>query len=204
MNTLDHDAIDWNKGGGLLPVVVQHAVTLQVLMQAYMNPEALAQTEKTGSVTFYSRTKKRLWQKGETSGHTLSVESMHLDCDADALLIRARPAGPTCHRGTSSCFVHETAPGVGWLAHLESIIASRKGADPASSYTAHLFSEGVERMAKKVGEEGVEVAISAATGDGRLSEEAADLLYHLLVLLHASGAGLSDAIHVLRRRHRSD
>lgn len=193
--------IDWDKVDGLLPVVVQDASTLQVLMLGYMNEEALARTEESGLVTFYSRSKGRLWQKGETSSNVLDVERLQLDCDHDALLVLARPRGPTCHRDTTSCFGDDDAPGLGWLARLAAIIESRKTSRADESYTARLFAGGIEEIAKKVGEEGVEVAVSAASGDGRVADEAADLLYHLLVLLAATGHALTDVLDVLRSRH---
>ena len=202
MTSTDEIRIDWEKGNGLVPAIVQDARTLQVLMLGYMDRAALERTRKSGVVTFYSRTKKRLWRKGETSGNTLELERVEIDCDGDTLLVFARPKGATCHRGTTSCFGDDDAPGLGWLARLAEIIDARKTSDPDESYTARLFAEGIETMAKKVGEEGVEVAVSATSGDGRVVEEAADLLYHLLVLLTASGRTLSEVMDVLRERHR--
>ena len=193
--------IDWEKGNGLVPAVVQDASTLQVLMLGSMDRAALEKTRASGLVTFYSRSRERLWQKGETSGNTLALDRIEVDCDGDALLVFARPLGPTCHRGTTSCFGEADAPGLGWLARLQGVIDARKTADPGESYTARLFAEGIEAMAKKVGEEGVEVAVSAASGDGRVAEEAADLLYHLLVVLAASDVDLVDVVNVLRERH---
>lgn len=199
--------IDWEKMRGLVPAIVQDAMTLQVLMLGYMNRAALERTLESGLVTFFSRSKNRLWQKGETSGHALELEGIELDCDGDALLVVARPRGATCHRGpngTTSCFGDEDAPGLGWLGRLVEIIRRRKTADPGASYTARLSSEGIGSMAKKVGEEAVEVAISATSGDGRVAEEAADLVYHLLVLLEGSGRSLSDVVDILRQRHHAN
>lgn len=201
MTALDELGIDWEKGDGLLPAVIQDAKTLQVLMLGYMDRAALERTRESGLVTFFSRTKNRLWQKGESSGNALELVQLELDCDADALLVLARPRGPTCHRGTTSCFGEADAPGTGWLARLAAVIDARKTADPDESYTARLFADGLATIAKKVGEEGVEVAVSAASRDGRVVEEAADLLYHLLVALAASGRTLDEVMEVLRTRH---
>lgn len=194
---------DWAKGDGLLPAVVQDADSGRVLMLGYMNDEALETTRGTGHVTFFSRSKQRLWTKGETSGNTLELVDVRLDCDHDTLLVRARPHGPTCHTGTATCFGDEPLPPLGFLAELDRIIDSRAGADPESSYTARLLASGVKRCAQKVGEEGVEVALAATAGDrDELREESADLLYHLLVVLAASGVELEEVIDVLRERHR--
>ena len=193
--------LDWSKGEGLLPAIVQDAETLQVLMLGYVNAESLQRTLDDGFMTFYSRSRQTLWQKGETSGNRLKVMSVDMDCDRDTLLVKAIPEGPTCHLGTISCFGSEGADGVGVLAELERVIASRKGADSESSYTADLFEKGIKRIAQKVGEEGVETALAAATGDkDELKNEAADLLYHLIVLLQASDMSLDDAIKVLKNR----
>ncbi len=202
MTSIDGLTIDWEKGNGLVPAIVQDARTLQVLMLGYMDRAALERTRESGVVTFYSRAKKRLWRKGETSGNTLEIESVEIDCDGDTLLVFARPKGATCHRGTTSCFGDDDAPGLGWLARLAEIIDDRKTSDPDGSYTARLFADGIETMAKKVGEEGVEVAVSATSRDGRVVEEAADLIYHLLVVLAASDRTLSEVTEVLRERHR--
>ncbi len=195
------DSLDWKKSGELVPAIVQDAATLQVLMLGFMNREALVKTLASGRVTFWSRSRKALWEKGETSGNTLRLISIDADCDNDALLILAEPVGPTCHRGTTSCFGDADAPGVGWLARLEKIIEEKRGQDPAKSYTAKLFSEGIERIAQKVGEEGVETALAGATASEKLPEEAADLLYHLLVLLRAREIRLEQVADVLRARH---
>jgi phosphoribosyl-AMP cyclohydrolase / phosphoribosyl-ATP pyrophosphohydrolase len=191
--------IDFDKMGGLVPAIVQDAKTREILMLGYMNAEALAKTEAEGVVTFYSRSKGRLWTKGESSGNVLKVVSIKPDCDGDALLIEAEPAGPTCHTGTVSCFVAEPD---GALARLEQTIVARKAAGATDkSYTAKLFAEGLPRIAQKVGEEGVEVVIAALSGtDAELSGEAADLLYHLTVLLNARRLGLRNVMEVLARR----
>lgn len=200
MNSLP--TIDWQKGDGLLPAIVQDADTQQVLMLGYMNAAALEQTVATKRVTFFSRSKNRLWVKGETSGHFLDFVSVEADCDADALLVRARPNGPTCHRGTCSCFGEGSARGVGFLAELERTIVQRIAAGGEKSYTARLVAEGVKRIAQKVGEEGVETALAATAGDNaELTNEAADLLFHLIVLLRAKGLTLGDALAVLEKRH---
>ena len=195
-------ALDWEKTGGLMPVVVQHAVSGEVLMLGYMNPQALEKTLETGKVTFYSRTKARLWTKGETSGHFLNLVSIAPDCDNDTLLALVTPTGPTCHNGTSSCF-GETGHQWLFLYQLEQLLAERKSADPASSYTAKLYASGTRRIAQKVGEEGVETALAAAVQDrAELTNEASDLMYHLLVLLQDQGLDLTAVIENLRTRHR--
>jgi phosphoribosyl-AMP cyclohydrolase / phosphoribosyl-ATP pyrophosphohydrolase len=189
----------------LLPAIVQHAISGKVLMQGYMNPDALAQTLASGNVTFYSRSKQRLWTKGESSGHTLDFVSAAADCDADSILVLALPHGPTCHVGTETCWHDNSAnsPQLAFLYDLEQIIKSRQGTDPASSYTASLFAKGVKRIAQKVGEEGVESALAAMAGDKEeLANEAADLIFHLLVLLRSQTLELNDVIKVLQQRHR--
>ncbi|WP_312972252.1 bifunctional phosphoribosyl-AMP cyclohydrolase/phosphoribosyl-ATP diphosphatase HisIE [Atlantibacter sp.] len=196
------EQLDFEKTGGLLPVVVQHAVSGEVLMLGYMNGEALRMTQETGKVTFYSRTKQRLWTKGETSGNFLNVVSITPDCDNDTLLVMANPIGPTCHKGTSSCFgdVHHQ-----WhfLYQLEQLLAERKHADPSSSYTAKLYASGTKRIAQKVGEEGVETALAATVNDREeLTNEASDLMYHLLVLLQDQELDLGAVIENLRGRHK--
>lgn len=200
---LDRDGLDWNKGHGLLPAIVQHWRSGEVLMLGYMNAEALAQTRASGRVTFYSRSKQRLWVKGESSGHALLVKSIAIDCDADTLLIQAEPLGPTCHLGTSSCFGTSARPALGFLAELDALVAQRHAERPAGSYTTRLFDGGIRRMAQKVGEEGVETALAAvAQGDEELLGEAADLVFHLIVALRARGLGLADVTEVLAGRHR--
>ena len=194
--------IDFEKGDGLVPAIVQDADTLQVLMLGYMNAESVAKTNETGFVTFYSRSRKTLWTKGETSGNTLALVSMTVDCDKDTVLVKARPAGPTCHEGTVSCFGDEGADGIGFLSYLETLIEGRKIADPESSYTAQLLQGPLRRAAQKVGEEGVETALAAvAETDDKLVSEAADLFYHTLVLLAAKDVKLDAVIGELKRRH---
>jgi phosphoribosyl-ATP pyrophosphohydrolase/phosphoribosyl-AMP cyclohydrolase len=203
LSPADIDALAWGKMDGLLPAIVQDGATAQVLMLGYMNRGALAATLESGFVTFFSRSKARLWQKGETSGNRLALRSAHADCDDDALLILADPQGPTCHLGTASCFAEGGAQGAAWLGELERVVHSRAAAPPEESYTARLIASGLPRIAQKVGEEGVETALAAVTGDeAALAGEAADLLYHLIVLLHARGLSLADAVAVLRQRHR--
>lgn len=175
--------LDWEKTDGLMPAIVQHAVSGEVLMLGYMNPQALDKTIESGHVTFFSRTKQRLWTKGETSGHVLNVVSIAPDCDNDTLLVLANPVGPTCHKGTSSCFGDASHQWL-FLYQLEQLLAERKTADPTSSYTAKLYASGTKRIAQKVGEEGVETALAATVNDRfELTNEASDLMYHLLVLL---------------------
>lgn len=197
------DDIDFEKGGGLVPAIVQHAGTGQVLMLGYMNDEALNKTLKDNHVTFYSRSKKRLWKKGETSGNTLTLVSLSIDCDRDTVLVKALPAGPVCHTGTPSCFADDVPPVAGFLATLEQVIDQRSAADPEESYVARLMAEGLTKMAQKVGEEGVEVALAAVAEDETaLKGEAADLVFHLMVLLRARGLTLADVISTLQARHR--
>ncbi|MDV6317168.1 bifunctional phosphoribosyl-AMP cyclohydrolase/phosphoribosyl-ATP diphosphatase HisIE [Idiomarina sp. HP20-50] len=192
------DQLAWDKMSGLLPCTVQHAFTGEVLMQAYMNKDAIKESLSTGKTTFYSRSKTRLWTKGESSKNYLHLEGIYSDCDNDALLVQALPDGPTCHLGNRSCFTDAPKP---LLHELDALIASRKGAEASESYTASLFAEGVKRAAQKVGEEGVEVALAAATEDkNELVNESADLLYHLLVVLQASELSLEDVLEVLAKR----
>ena len=194
--------IDFEKGGGLVPAIVQDARTEQVLMLGYMNAQALAKTQETGLVTFYSRSRETLWTKGETSGNTLFLKSITVDCDHDTLLVRAAPTGPTCHVGSVSCFGDQGPKGLGFLAYLDTLIEGRKSADPDSSYTAKLLHGPLRRAAQKVGEEGVETALAAvAETDDKLTSESADLLFHLLVLLRAKDIDLMDVISELRDRH---
>ena len=194
--------IDFEKGGGLVPAVVQDADTLQVLMLGYMNAESVAKTQETGLVTFYSRSRETLWTKGETSGNTLALVEMTVDCDQDTILVKARPTGPTCHTGTISCFGEDGADGVGFLSYLETLIEGRKTADPESSYTAQLLQGPLRRAAQKVGEEGVETALAAvAETEDKLVSEAADLFYHTLVLLAAKDVKLEAVIAELKGRH---
>ena len=201
--TLDTKSVDWEKGNGLVPAIVQDASTEQVLMLGYMNAESLEKTQETGLVTFYSRSRKTLWTKGETSGNTLKFISIAMDCDQDTLLVRALPAGPTCHEGTVSCFGDKGPQGVGFLAKLEALIEERKTADPESSYTAKLLQGPLHKAAQKVGEEGVETALAAiAETDDGLVYESADLIYHLMVLLSAKDIKLADVIKELQTRHK--
>ena len=194
----DIESLDWDKQDGLLPAIVQDATSLRVLMLGYMNREALMATLACGKVTFFSRSKHRLWMKGETSGNVLELVGVASDCDADTLLVQAHPHGPTCHLQRSSCFTE--APGDA-LAELDTLIAQRERERPDGSYTTKLFAEGVRRIAQKVGEEGVETALAAvAQDDEALLGEAADLLYHLAVLLRARGLSLADARQVLAAR----
>lgn len=193
----------WSKGDGLLPCIVQDATSAQVLMQGFVNQEALSVTLNTNKVTFFSRSKQRLWTKGETSGNTLDLVDISADCDADSILVLAHANGPTCHKGTLSCWADAQSSDFTFLAELENVLASRKGADPASSYTASLYAKGIKRIAQKVGEEGVETALAAAVKDlDELKNESADLIYHLMVLLQASGLSMSDVISVLKQRHK--
>jgi phosphoribosyl-ATP pyrophosphohydrolase/phosphoribosyl-AMP cyclohydrolase len=201
LTTGDIDALAWDKMDGLLPAVVQDRASGCLLMLGYMNQEALAATLESGLVTFYSRSKRRLWQKGETSGNQLRLTAVHEDCDADALLVLADPEGPVCHLGTTSCFSGEPE-GPGWLAELSAIVSQRARFGDASSYTRKLLDTGVSRIAQKIGEEGVEVSLAAVSRDAAgCAEETADLLYHLAVLMEAKGFGWDDVIAVLKQRH---
>jgi phosphoribosyl-ATP pyrophosphohydrolase/phosphoribosyl-AMP cyclohydrolase len=193
---------DFAKGDGLLPAIVQHAQSGEVLMLGYMDEAALARTRTSGLVTFFSRSKQRLWTKGETSGDSLTLIDIRLDCDADTFLVRAMPAGPTCHTGTSSCFGDDVKPPLGFLAELDALVASRHAERPDGSYTTKLFEGGIRRMAQKVGEEGVEAALAAvAEDDDALIGEAADLVFHLMVVLRARGIGFDAIAAKLAARH---
>lgn len=202
MIDFDGEALDWGKGDGLVPAIVQEARSLRVLMLGYVNREALEATLKTGLVTFYSRSKKRLWQKGESSGNVLRLRDVKCDCDKDALLFLAEAEGPTCHTGTQSCFGDGQAASLSVLAELAATIRKRREQHVAGSYTAQLFEAGLSRMAQKVGEEGVEVALAGVMRASTLSSEAADLLYHLLVLLEAADTDWVDVMKVLQARAR--
>ncbi len=192
----------WEKMEGLLPVTVQDANSARALMQGYMNEDALKQTISSGKVTFFSRSKNRLWMKGESSGHTLALIDISADCDNDAILVLAKPNGPTCHTGAKSCWFNSQTADYTFLSELEQLVASRKTDAPASSYTASLYQQGIKRIAQKVGEEGVEAALAAATGDlEELKNEAADLMYHLMVLLQATDLSMADVVEVLKQRH---
>lgn len=197
----DIEALDWGKNAGLIPAVIEDAVSGRVLMLAYMNREALQKTLETKRVTFFSRSKGRLWTKGETSGNFLNLVDLAADCDKDTLLVTVNAEGPACHLGTTSCF-GDLQSRWQFLRDLEVLLASRKGADPATSYTASLYARGTKRIAQKVGEEGVETALAATVHDREeLRNEAADLVYHLLVLLQAENLELADVIDILRERH---
>ena len=199
---IDPDTLDWTKMDGLIPAIVQHAATGEVRMLGYMDRAALDATIADKLVTFYSRSRGAPWRKGATSGNLLDLVDIRLDCDRDALLVLATPRGPTCHTGTTSCFGNEAEPAVGFIAALAATVAAKAAADPATSYTARLIGEGKKRLAQKVGEEGVEVALAAVAGDAsELTSEAADLIYHLTVLLEASDTSWDAVIAELRRRH---
>ena len=186
---------------GLLPVVVQDASTLKVLMLGYMNREAFERTQAEGRVTFFSRTRQTLWTKGETSGHYLLVKDMYIDCDGDTLLIKVDPIGPTCHRGTTSCF--DTPESEGFIRHLQSVVQQRHRDMPEGSYTTKLFIKGVKKIAQKVGEEAVESVVEAVDGNrDRFIYEASDMVYHLLVLLEQMGCSIEDLERELALRHK--
>jgi len=198
MTLLRPDQLDWTKQNGLLPAIVQDADTGQVLMLGYMNADALAETLRSRKVTFFSRSRNRLWTKGESSGHVLSLESIEADCDNDSLLVQARPQGPTCHLQRDSCF--PAAPRY-FLAELERRIAARRTADPQASFSRRLMDKGLPKVAQKVGEEAVETVIAALAEDKTaLCNESADLLYHLLVLLQCRDVALAEVIAVLKKR----
>jgi len=195
-------SLDWAKVDNLMPVVVQNRTSGKVLMLGYVNEASLAATLDTGKMTFFSRTKQRLWCKGEESGNFLNVIEISSDCDNDTLLAIVEPIGPTCHLGTESCFKGELQPSLTFLSDLEQVVKSRKGADPESSYTASLYARGTKRISQKVGEEGVEVALAAMAKDmDELTCESADLIYHLTVLLQNEGLTLADVADKLKERH---
>jgi phosphoribosyl-ATP pyrophosphohydrolase/phosphoribosyl-AMP cyclohydrolase len=206
LQALDLEELDWTKGGGLLPAIVQDTCSGAVLMLGYMNREALAATKASGRVTFWSRSKGRLWTKGETSGHFLEVKQIAPDCDSDTLLILADPKGPACHQGTPTCW-GETPPRsiaqqVAFLGQLEQVIAQRIATRPPGSYTAKLLAQGTRRIAQKVGEEGLELALAGvAQSDPEIIGEAADLMYHMLLLLKVKGLSLSQVVVELETRH---
>ncbi len=203
MKAEEISALAWDKMAGLLPAVVQDAENLQVLMVGYMTREALEQTLTSRKVTFFSRSKNRLWTKGETSGNFLELASVNADCDGDALLLLAKPLGATCHKGTQSCFGTSTDAGLGFVDKLWKLIEERSRLLPEGSYTTTLFRQGLDRMAQKVGEEAVETIIAAKNPETEpFLGEAADLLFHLMVLLKARGVGLYQLIETLRKRHR--
>lgn len=193
--------IDFSKNDGLVPVIVQHAATMQVLMLGYMNKEALDKTIEDGKVTFYSRSKQRLWTKGETSNNFLIVDKILEDCDNDTILIKAFPQGPTCHTGSTTCFGEETAKG--FLYQLEKVIEDRIDSGAEGSYTSKLFNSGINKVAQKVGEEAVELVIEAMDNNIDLfKNEAADLLYHLIILLKAKNLKIKDIEEILVGRHK--
>ena len=199
---IDPASLDWARMDGLIPAIVQDAASGEVRMLGYMDRAALDATIADKLVTFHSRSREKLWRKGETSGNLLDLVDISADCDRDALLVLASPRGPTCHTGTPSCFGADGPPGMGFLATLKETVATRATADPATSYTARLIGEGVKRLAQKVGEEGVEVALAAVTGDAaELTAEAADLVYHLTVLIEASDTSWEAVMTELARRH---
>ncbi len=194
--------IDFEKVNGLVPVIIQDVVTSKVLMLGYMNEEALTKTQAEGKVTFFSRTKNRLWTKGETSGNFLNVRELLVDCDNDTILIKVQPVGPVCHLGTDTCFKEENVAAPSFFHKLEAVIADRKANPDTESYTNYLFKKGIKKIAQKVGEEAVEVVIDAVANDVELmKEETADLIYHLLVLLAEKEVTLTQIEAVLAERH---
>ena len=203
MPDINIDQIDWEKGDGLVPAVIQDVHNGHVLMLGYMNQAALSHTLNSGKVTFFSRSKNRLWTKGETSGNWIDYVRGEMDCDADTILIQARPHGPVCHTGSISCFNNIAPDNTQFLGRLGMLIADRHAAMPAGSYTTSLFSDGKARIAQNVGEEGVELALARMKDDGaEIANEAADLLFHTIVLLQDAGLKLGDVIEVLKERYR--
>lgn len=198
-----HMKLDFDKVGGLIPAIIQDSRTSKVLMLGYMNEEALAKTKETGKVTFFSRTKSRLWTKGEESGNFLHVVSIQDDCDHDTLLIKAEPVGPVCHTGADTCFGEENKEDILFFKYLQHFIEKRHSEMPEGSYTTSLFQSGINRMAQKVGEEAIESVIEACNGtDERLVYESADMLYHLIVLLTSKGLSIEDLARELQKRHK--
>jgi len=195
--------LDFEKSGGLIPAIIQDTDTNKVLMLGYMNQEAFNKTQQEGKVTFYSRSRQTLWTKGETSGNFLLVSKILIDCDNDTILVKATPTGPVCHTGQDTCFNETNQSDLSFLLELEQLISERKKNPVAGSYTVKLFSEGIKKIAQKVGEEATEVVIDAVDGDNeRLKEETADLLYHLLVLLAEKEIALSEVVGILQNRHK--
>lgn len=195
--------LDFEKVGGLIPAIIQDNDTNKVLMLGYMNQDALAKTQEIGKVTFYSRTKERLWTKGEESGNFLNVVSIQEDCDRDTLLIKVNPVGPVCHTGDDTCFKEENKEDILFLKYLQHFIDKRYREMPEGSYTTSLFESGINRMAQKVGEEALESVIEACNGtDDRLIYESADMLYHLIVLLTSKGLSIEDLARELQKRHK--
>jgi len=196
--------IDFNKNqDGLVPAIVQDALTKNVLMLGYMNKDAYSKTVDTGKVTFFSRTKRRLWTKGEESGNFLNMVELKVDCDNDTLLIKAKPEGPTCHKGSDTCWDEINSQSFGFLTELEEVIKDRKeNAKSSTSYVASLFEKGINKIAQKVGEEAIETVIEAKdTNDDLFLNESADLLFHYLILLQAKEFSLEDVVDVLKKRH---
>lgn len=192
--------LDWQKMNGLIPAIVQHADTGQVLMLGYMNEEALEKTKESNKVTFYSRSKQKLWSKGESSGNYLNLKSISTDCDQDAILVEALPEGPTCHTGTFSCFGEKKD--FGFLNQLDQIIEDRKNSEEQDSYTKTLFNKGVGKISQKVGEEAIETIVASLNEPkDRVVNESADLIFHLMVLLRAQNLKLDDVIECLKKRH---
>jgi len=201
---LNSNEIDFGKSDGLVPAIIQDAETREVLMLGYMNAEAVEQTKASGKVTFFSRSRNRLWTKGEESGNFLHLVDMKVDCDNDTLLITARPIGPTCHKGTGTCWGGENNPHFGFLSKLERVITERKENPDPQSYTSQLFAKGINKVAQKVGEEAVELVIEAKdSNDDLFLNEAADLMYHYIILLQAKGFALRDVVKVLEGRQKS-
>lgn len=199
---IDPASLDWDKMSGLIPAIAQDSSSGEVRMLGYCDRHALEQTISTGVATFFSRSRGETWVKGATSGNALDVVDVRADCDRDSILMLVRSRGPTCHTGAESCFGDGGPPGIGFVAALEQLVATRAKADPEQSYTARLLADGVKRIAQKVGEEGVETALAAVSGDrGEVEAEAADLVYHLTVLLTASGTSWDRVVAELRRRH---
>ncbi len=196
------DKIDWDKVDGLIPAIIQDTVTKQVLMLGYMNRDALVRTLDTGTVTFFSRTRQTLWTKGETSGNSLALDAVYLDCDRDTLLVTATPKGPVCHTGTPTCFEGDNAAPISFLTELGTLIQKRNKERPEGSYTTSLFEKGRSRIAQKVGEEGVEVALAHMEDDtDKTAEEAADLVFHAMVLLENAGLDIGHVAGILKKRH---
>ena len=203
MPVINTENLAWEKGNGLLPAIIQDVNTGQVLMLGYMNADALAETLNTTKVTFYSRSKDRLWTKGETSGNWLDFVSAEMDCDADTILIQAQPNGPACHTGSQTCFNDNAAGSTVFLDQLSALIAARHRTMPDNSYTTRLFRDGAARIAQKVGEEGVELALARIKNDPEeIKNEAADLMFHMMVLLEDAGLAFSDVVAVLQERHK--
>ena len=196
--------IDFNKNNGLVPAIIQDALTNNVLMLGYMNDEAVKKTIDTKLVTFFSRTKQRLWTKGEESGNVLNLTSIKLDCDSDTLLIKVNPKGPTCHKGSDTCWNDDNTQHFGFISELENVIENRKNnATEDTSYVASLFAKGINKIAQKVGEEAVEVVIEAKDSNDELFlDESADLFFHYLILLQAKGYKLQNIVQILQKRHR--